>query len=245
MPRLSQAGDNFEPQMASTAGRRRDRTALRALLLGISSLMVAAASAHASSGGVATGSDGEPLPPGVVVTPPAAPTEFGSRVLRLGMQGEDVTVLNAIVKSKAYAARVQVRDVFEAPTAGAVKEFQRAARLRATGVVDLATSRSLVRSMSRAGASWYGPGFFGHRTACGTLLRQTTIGVASRALPCGTKVTLGYHGHFLVAPVIDRGPYAAGYKFDLTAATAQALRVTSSTDLRYAIARRGSDRRGL
>ncbi len=37
--------------------------------------------------------------------------------------------------------------------------------------------------------SWYGPGFYGHRTACGVELTKTVIGVAHRTLPCGTKVT--------------------------------------------------------
>ena len=37
--------------------------------------------------------------------------------------------------------------------------------------------------------SWYGPGFYGKRTACGLALTTTLIGVAHRSLPCGTKVT--------------------------------------------------------
>jgi rare lipoprotein A (peptidoglycan hydrolase) len=227
-------------------GRRPDRHALWALLLAAFILVVAAASAHAASGGVgtptgpATGSADTPTAPA-----PTASSVFGSRVLRVGMDGTDVQVLNGIIKSKSYSTGVQVSPVFQAPTKGAVKEFQTEAGLPTTGAVDKTTSTDLIQSMDRAGATWYGPGFYGNRTACGTVLRQTTLGVAHKSLPCGTKVTLDYHGHSLVVPVIDRGPYTRGYTFDLTSATAQALGVTTSTTVRYAVAQRGSDQRGL
>jgi hypothetical protein len=77
-------------------------------------------------------------------------------------------------------------------------------------------------------ASWYGPGFFGHRTACGQVLRKTTLGVANRTLKCGSKVTILYHGHSITVPVIDRGPYTKGIYWDLTEATAQALGMTET-----------------
>jgi|GEM_PF-1735920 len=72
-------------------------------------------------------------------------------------------------------------------------------------------------------ATLYGPGFYGHRTACGTLLRRLTIGVANRTLPCGTPVAVYYGGRVLVVPVIDRGPYANGANWDLTMAAGTAL----------------------
>ena len=43
-------------------------------------------------------------------------------------------------------------------------------------------------------ATWYGPGFWGKRTACGTVLQPTVIGVAHRKLPCGTQVTFSHDG---------------------------------------------------
>ena len=78
-------------------------------------------------------------------------------------------------------------------------------------------------------ATWYGPGFFGKRTACGQRLTRTLLGVANRRLPCGTQVQISYRGHTLVAPVIDRGPFARGVQWDLTSATAKKLgmKVTS------------------
>lgn len=74
-----------------------------------------------------------------------------------------------------------------------------------------------------AAASWYGPGFYGHRTACGQTLTTSTLGVAHKTMPCGTKVTLRYNGREVTVPVIDRGPYAAGREYDLTSATKNRL----------------------
>ncbi|HEY1688223.1 MAG TPA: septal ring lytic transglycosylase RlpA family protein [Solirubrobacteraceae bacterium] len=71
-----------------------------------------------------------------------------------------------------------------------------------------------------ADASWYGGG---GETACGSELTSATMGVANKTLPCGTPVTLRYHGHTVTVPVIDRGPYVEGREYDLTEATKQAL----------------------
>jgi rare lipoprotein A (peptidoglycan hydrolase) len=87
-----------------------------------------------------------------------------------------------------------------------------------------------------AGASWYGPGLYGHKTACGQTLRATTIGVAHRNLPCGTMVKFVYGGHAVVAPVIDRGPYVKGRAWDLTAAASEVLEFDGVGMVRYAIA---------
>jgi hypothetical protein len=76
----------------------------------------------------------------------------------------------------------------------------------------------------RAGhASWYGPGFYGNRTACGQTLTAGVRGVAHKYLPCGTRVRFYYRGRTVTATVIDRGPYAAGREWDLAPATKQAL----------------------
>ena len=75
----------------------------------------------------------------------------------------------------------------------------------------------------RSVATLYGPGFWGHRTACGEILRRRTIGVANRTLPCGTPVQIYYQGRVITVPVIDRGPYAHGANWDLTMATGRAI----------------------
>ena len=75
----------------------------------------------------------------------------------------------------------------------------------------------------RSTATLYGPGFYGHRTACGQRLRRWTVGVANRTLPCGTPIQIYYKGLVITVPVIDRGPYAHGVNWDLTMATGRAL----------------------
>jgi rare lipoprotein A len=72
-------------------------------------------------------------------------------------------------------------------------------------------------------ATWYGPGFWNHRTACGQKLTTTTIGVAHKKLPCGTQVTFSHAGRSITTTVIDRGPYNKGYAWDLTKKTAKRL----------------------
>jgi hypothetical protein len=74
-----------------------------------------------------------------------------------------------------------------------------------------------------ANASWYGPGLYGNRLGCGGRLTPSSLGVANKSLPCGTKVTLRHGRRSVRVRVIDRGPYVAGREFDLTAATARRL----------------------
>jgi rare lipoprotein A len=83
----------------------------------------------------------------------------------------------------------------------------------------------------RAKVTWYGPGFYGHRTACGRRLSRAMLGVAHKTLPCGTMVDLYNNGRTVTVPVIDRGPFRAGTSYDLTAATARALGVTATTTI--------------
>jgi hypothetical protein len=87
----------------------------------------------------------------------------------------------------------------------------------------------------RVTASWYGPGFYGHRTACGRRLTTRTLGVAHRTLPCGAKVAIRVGGRSLVIPVIDRGPYAPGVTYDLTGAAARRLGVAETRRIGAAV----------
>ena len=72
-------------------------------------------------------------------------------------------------------------------------------------------------------ASWYGPGLYGNRTACGQLYTPELVGVAHRTLPCGTMLELEFRGRVVRVPVIDRGPFIAGRTLDLSNATRAAL----------------------
>jgi hypothetical protein len=92
-----------------------------------------------------------------------------------------------------------------------------------------------VNVFKRVRASWYGPGFYGGRTACGQRLTPGMLGVANKTMPCGTQVQLFYGGRSIVVPVIDRGPYANDASFDLTKATADQLGVDGVFNVGYAI----------
>jgi rare lipoprotein A len=83
----------------------------------------------------------------------------------------------------------------------------------------------------RARATWYGPGLYGRKTACGVRLTNRTLGVAHKTLPCGTLVELFKDGRTVTVPVIDRGPFRPGTSYDLTYATAQALGMDATTTL--------------
>jgi rare lipoprotein A len=87
----------------------------------------------------------------------------------------------------------------------------------------------------RVTATWYGPGFYGNRTACGRRLTPRTAGVAHRTLPCGARVAIRAGGRSAVVPVIDRGPYARGVAYDLTSATARRLGVAHTARIGAAI----------
>ena len=106
-----------------------------------------------------------------------------------------------------------------APASGSAPSATTAPRVRPTGI-----------------ATWFGPGFFGKKTACGQTLTPGVVGVANRTLPCGTLVKVGYHGHSLTVPVLDRGPYShIGANWDLTAGAAQALGITETVRIQTRI----------
>ena len=73
--------------------------------------------------------------------------------------------------------------------------------------------------------SWYGPGFYGKRTACGHAMTTTLVGVAHKSLPCDTLVSFRNPatGKVVTAPVVDRGPYVAGRQWDLTGGLCEKL----------------------
>jgi peptidoglycan lytic transglycosylase len=97
--------------------------------------------------------------------------------------------------------------------------------------------------MRAAGATWYGPGLYGNRTACGQVLHPGTVGVAHRSLPCGTAVKFAYGGRQLVTTVIDRGPYSQGKAWDLTNGARRALGFEGSDRVLYALALGNTARR--
>lgn len=85
-------------------------------------------------------------------------------------------------------------------------------------------------------ASWYGPGFYGNRTACGQTYTPEILGVAHRTLPCGTGIRItSPAGITVTVPVIDRGPYIAGRSLDLSNATRAALQCSDLCRVRMVV----------
>lgn len=79
-------------------------------------------------------------------------------------------------------------------------------------------------------ASWYGPGFYGNRTASGEVLRPGTLTAAHRTLPFGTKVLVTNlrNGRTAVVRINDRGPFHGNRVIDLAHGAAHSLGVTAS-----------------
>lgn len=80
----------------------------------------------------------------------------------------------------------------------------------------------------RSGATWFGRGLYGRKTACGQTLSSTLMGVAHKTLPCGTRISFLFRGRSITVPVVDRGPFGAGLSWDLTYAAAEALDFTET-----------------
>ena len=200
------------------------------------------------SGGTSTGSSPTPNPVGQPgnITVSATGDGFTLQTNASAFLRSGVSVTGSVPAGDAGDA-VEIDELPAAPgstwTAAAVVQSQSggsfAAKLH-TGGAGPVTLRALLQGSQassatssppsvsvivyrRSLATLYGPGFWGHQTACGVILRRHTIGVANRTLPCGTEVQIYYEGSVLTVPVIDRGPYAHGANWDLTMATARAL----------------------
>jgi hypothetical protein len=213
---------------------RPDRVALWAFVMALVMMAFAAASADGqTNGGVSAGEEGT-TNEGECLDDAG----FGTRPMALGDCGDDVRTLNWLLRSMPFARDgVKLGPRFQGPTETTVRRFERRQGLPVNGVVRKRTRRALVRNMSRERATWYGPGFWGNRTACGQRLRKGTVGVAHRTLPCGTPVVIRYKGRFLRTRVIDRGPYAHGANWDLTQRAARQVNFTHTDAIRVARSR--------
>lgn len=81
----------------------------------------------------------------------------------------------------------------------------------------------LVAQAEQGKASWYGPGFNGHRTACGQKFNQMAMTAAHKTLPCGTRVMVRMGGRSIIVRINDRGPFVRGRIIDLSKGAARAL----------------------
>jgi rare lipoprotein A len=108
----------------------------------------------------------------------------------------------------------------------AVRALIAGTQVQAADAPPLTTSVTVYRP---ARATWYGPGFYGKHTACGQVMSHALLGVAHRTLPCGTPVSVFYAGKAITVPVVDRGPFANGARYDLSSATAQFVGMTETS----------------
>jgi rare lipoprotein A len=203
----------------------------------------ASAATPAPTGGASkpapTGGTGMPGPePTLIATPHVLAGKVGRfrGTLPARAAGRVVTVerFDAATQRWTAVARARVKEDgtyvarWRADVAG---RHRTRATLRRSGAALLATAPQTEAAMTvyePAVASWYGPGFYGRTTACGQRMTRTLLGVAHKRLPCGTQVALAYAGRSITVPVVDRGPFVRGRRWDLTSATAQALGFTAT-----------------
>jgi peptidoglycan lytic transglycosylase len=92
--------------------------------------------------------------------------------------------------------------------------------------------------IERGTASWYGPGFNGHRTANGERYNMRELTAAHQTLPFGSLVEVRNleSGRAIVVRINDRGPFAKGRVIDLSYAAAREVGVfgpgTAEVELR-------------
>ncbi len=80
------------------------------------------------------------------------------------------------------------------------------------------------------GASWYGPGFNGKKTASGQRFNENAMTAAHKTLPFGTvvMVTDQRTGKSVKVTINDRGPFHKGRIIDLSKAAAAKLGVKNA-----------------
>lgn len=143
-------------------------------------------------------------------------------------------------ESASRSSRVTTSDGHDEPKARTAAPVAVLAFTSAPAVRAPASAPAAVPAAGTAGtviASWYGPGFYGNRTACGQLYTPVIIGVAHKTLPCGTMLELEFRGRVVIVPVIDRGPFIAGRTLDLSNATRAALACTDLCPVRMQVRR--------
>jgi len=95
-----------------------------------------------------------------------------------------------------------------------------------------------VSGVERGTASWYGPGFNGHRTANGERYNMRELTAAHQSIPFGSLVEVRNleNGRAVVVRINDRGPFARGRVIDLSYAAAREVGVfgpgTAEVELR-------------
>lgn len=139
----------------------------------------------------------------------------------------------AIAEGRVRAAAIRAERAAKAKSVAAARARARVARAHARLLIRLARmpkpapaprpAKAPAVKWLTAKVSWYGPGFYGHGMAGGGILRPTSMVVAHRTLPFGTRIEFSFRGKTVIAAVKDRGPFVAGRTFDLGPGVAVAL----------------------
>jgi rare lipoprotein A len=222
--------------------RRAIASFIPAAVVALAGPAVAAAQSTTPSGGVSPTDPVQAVPVTTASPLLPAPVDLGGRIgAVLGMQ---VTFNGSLPGAAGRTVAVQRQDpklgwvtiagATAAPdgsfsavwTVDRVGLFATRAVLSGEGAVQATSTQSplvTVTGYRAAKATFFGPGLYGRRTACGQRLTRHLRGIAHRTLACGSVVELVYRGRVLRVPVVDRGPFARGIRYDLTAATARDL----------------------
>jgi rare lipoprotein A len=101
--------------------------------------------------------------------------------------------------------------------------FKKAVRVAAVAAAVLSLSTAAYAQCG--GASWYGPGFNGNKTASGEIFNENAMTAAHRTLPFGTQVLVTDQrtGASITVTINDRGPFHGNRIIDLSKEAANKL----------------------
>lgn len=138
--------------------------------------------------------------------------------------------ISTLFASAVLLAPVQAQAISSAPSSIHFRSSEMTMDTSKWGLEWNQTIQQTLAYASTGVASWYGPGFYGNRTANGEIYRPGTFTIAHRSLPFGTRVRITNlnNGRSAVARVNDRGPFIGGRIVDLGQGIASHLGVTSS-----------------
>lgn len=90
-------------------------------------------------------------------------------------------------------------------------------------------------------ASWYGPGFHGHKTASGERFNQHALTAAHKTLPLGTRVHVRNldNDKSVIVTINDRGPFVRSRIIDLSRGAARAISMAGTERVELTILGRG------
>jgi rare lipoprotein A len=158
----------------------------------------------------------------------AVGVDQAGRTLQIQRQQPDGQWVNTATAVVAADGSFLARWRTDAIGSFTVRALVAGAEAQAAAAAPLTTSTTVYRPVR---ATWFGPGFYGKHTACGQVMTHALLGVAHRTLPCGTPVALFLGGKTVTVPVVDRGPFANGAKYDLTSAAAESIGMAQSTTI--------------